>query len=320
MRPTAFACLVFVASAGSVRATGADDDARRDFAQGVALAQQHDFASAIALFERSYRASPVAEVLLDIALSQKALGHPLAAIETVRRYLAEAQTRPKGLPVDKRDEAEAILIELQAELGTIELAAPAGTAIAVDGARIGDAPLGPIKVDPGTHAITATFSNGERTRIELGVAPGATAHGELTPQPVVTSAPSPPPPVVVRAAPIVEVRPAPSPRSFWSTPRGYATIGVGAVALGLVATGAVTGAIVLDDRATYRTSCTLACNDDLYAHAHGLAVATDVVLGIGGVAAVTTALLVLTRPARAGITATPMVRADTVGVSLQGAF
>jgi hypothetical protein len=103
------------------------------------------------------------------------------------------------------------------------------------------------------------------------------------------------------------------------TQKGRATLGLGVGALALLATTVVTGGVVLAERGRYQASCANVCDDHLYVHAHDLALATDVLLGIGSAAAATALILVLTRNHRAPPVA-PAASAHAAGLIWRAAF
>jgi hypothetical protein len=62
-------------------------------------------------------------------------------------------------------------------------------------------------------------------------------------------------------------------------------------------TWGITGGVMLGMRSDYQSSCNSgSCDHNLYERAHGLALAADVMLSVGVVAAATAVILVLTRP------------------------
>jgi hypothetical protein len=91
--------------------------------------------------------------------------------------------------------------------------------------------------------------------------------------------------------------PAPPQPSFIRSPRGIATISIAGVGVLALLSSAVTGGLALSTKNSYHASCAgFVCNDSLYSEARSLGIATDVMIGVGVAAAVTTLVLVLTRP------------------------
>lgn len=84
---------------------------------------------------------------------------------------------------------------------------------------------------------------------------------------------------------------------FARTARGKTTIALAVVGGALLVTGAVTGGVALGDRATYRAGCAVGrCDDAGYDGGRRMAVATDVLIGIGAAAAVTAVIVGVVRP------------------------
>jgi hypothetical protein len=328
-------CLSLMLCSLAVAVASADpaSDAKHHFDAGVGLARHHEFTPAIAEFEASYRLNPLPEVRFNIALSQKALGLPLEAIAELRRYIAEAEARPQGLAKARKDEALAIVIELEAQLSTLQVHVPAGAELRVDDRVVGRGPVSSIQLDPGTHRVDASAPGMAPAHAEPVLAPGQNQLLELTLQPSAPTAtaesPAPPPAAVPppsAAAATAETHsvaaghpvPLPVAPRFLSTTRGRVALGLAIGATGLFAAGAVTGTIVLQDRSKYRDSCRLTCDDSLYTRAHTLANTTDVLFGIGAAAAIASGILVVTRPTGARIVAMPAASSSAVGFVFQG--
>jgi hypothetical protein len=335
-RPATIACSLLLCLTRPAPADPASD-AKQHFESGVALAQRHEFVAAIDEFEASYRANPVPEVRMNIALSHKALGHPVEAIAEIRRYLAEGEARPKGLPQHRKDEALAVIIELEAQVATFQITAPVGAEVRVDDLVIEHEALAAVKVDPGTHRVELSapgfapvhvdtvLTAGQRYPLEMAFGPSTPAAAAEAPAPHVPAAspreaPAAPASSASRSSVAIERGVSPPPRSFLSTPRGYFALASGIAAVAAMGMGTVTGIMVLDDRSKYRTSCQQTCDDNLYSRAHSLANTTDVLLAIGGAAAITSAVLVLTRPSRSRVAVVPSATTGQLGLVLEGEF
>jgi tetratricopeptide (TPR) repeat protein len=106
-----------------------------------------------------------------------------------------------------------------------------------------------------------------------------------------TPPPPPPQPVVVVAPP------PPPPPKFTSTARGRATIALAAIGGFALVTAAGTGGVALAERSRYDAGCAAgACDPSLFTGGQRLAIATDVLIGVGAALAITSVVLVLTRP------------------------
>jgi tetratricopeptide (TPR) repeat protein len=106
--------------------------------------------------------------------------------------------------------------------------------------------------------------------------------------------------------------PPPSPPSpflqFARTPRGTASLALGGIAVATLLTSAITGGLALSNNNAYRDSCIFNCDHGRYDTARGLAITTDVMISIGVVSAVTTIVLVLTRPKEQAVASGTVVR------------
>jgi hypothetical protein len=168
--------------------------ARARFKEGVALAEQGRFEDARAAFLQAYALKKHPDVLLNLADSSLKSGHTLEAERYFSQYLREAtDAKP-----EKRQAAEKGRNEARAKLGRIEVSAPSGTEVTLDGERIGVTPLdGPIYVDPGAHAVKLKGPDGTTDAQSVAVLAGQQgtaklkAGGGATPTPPSTE-PQPP--------------------------------------------------------------------------------------------------------------------------------
>jgi tetratricopeptide (TPR) repeat protein len=159
---------------------------------------------------------------------------------------------------------------------------------------------------------------------------------QLAASTIAGNAPSVPPPSLPAPAPAEVAVPqpygaptslaqafAPTPqRPFVRTTRGMATMALAAVGGALLVSSAITGGVALSDRDRYRAGCAAGrCDDAGYDGGRRLAVATDVLLGLGAAAAVTAVIVAVTRShPRRTFAAAPSVTAHTGGFALAGAF
>lgn len=308
---------------------GVHEEARKHFDLGAQLVARHEFQAAIEEFENSYRLSPLPEILFDIALSQRALGRYSEAIGSMRRYLDESLASAHGLSDGRKSEAQALLAELDAKRATLEIHAPAGTELTVDGRRVGPAPAS-LKLDPGAHRIDAAAAGFQPARADVVLASSRVETLELALEPAsiegarVVSPPRPEPPPRAIQAPRprqhteVTAPPERSPAPYLATARGRVVLGLGVSALALFAVAAATGGTVLSERDRYRASCDQICDDDLYAQARRIAISTDVLFAVGGAAAITSLVLLIARPPHRVARALPTVTAR--GLAWQGVF
>src|SRR5579859_605428 len=95
------------------------DEAKRHFTQGVALYNDGNFGAALAEFEASNRAHPSVGVLYNIGLCLKGQFRYAESIETLQRFLREAQPLPKVATPERRAEVEQLIGEMRALLVTV---------------------------------------------------------------------------------------------------------------------------------------------------------------------------------------------------------
>jgi tetratricopeptide (TPR) repeat protein len=117
----------------------------------------------------------------------------------------------------------------------------------------------------------------------------------------------PPPPEA--HAPIVTTPPPLPPAHDARRTRTRVAIGVAAAAGAILVAAAVTGGLALAKRGDYDRGCDQGrCDPSLYDGAHGLAIGTDVLIGLGVAAAITSVVLFATRPRATHAAAPPHAR------------
>lgn len=121
------------------------------------------------------------------------------------------------------------------------------------------------------------------------------------------------------AKPVLDA--APPPVSFIRSSRGKATLTIATVGAAALVTSAITGAVALDDRDRYRAGCSAGrCDDAGYDDGRRIAIATDVLLGVGVAAAVTATALGLSRRRLRTFALAPSGGTHAVGVAVAGTF
>ena len=262
LRSRTFACtaLVTAFALGSVpaHAEGDVEKAARLFKEGRAATTAGDNATACPKFSEAQRLDPAPGTLLNLGLCEEALGKLASAFEHLKAVAAQ-------LPADDKrakyaaDKADAIALKVPRLRISLAPGAPDDTTIERDGR----APVevrklgGQIFLDPGEHSIVATAPGRPARRYSVTLAPGEVQSLVLEPgaaagAPAPPPAPAPAPTPVERAAPPEHAPDVATPG--WSTQAkiGFASIGLGGA---LLATGAVTGAMVLGDKSTVQSSC-----------------------------------------------------------------
>jgi hypothetical protein len=153
-------------------------EAERHFQRGLELYDEDDFQGARIEFGRAYQVIPNFHVLYNLGQVNFQLQDYAAALRAFEKYLAEGGTT---LTRERREEVERNVGKLRARVASLEITAPAGAVITVDGAPAGTAPLGaPIQVSAGRRVVRATLPAREPAERTLELAGGDTARVELT--------------------------------------------------------------------------------------------------------------------------------------------
>jgi len=294
--------------------------ARAQLRQGYALKQQGKCKEAIPFLQESARLDRQPKTLLNLGDCELALGQLGAA----QNHFVEARdlARQQGNDALKTI-GEKRLQEVEKKMPKLSITlakdAPTDTVVTRDGVEVGTVSLHTaLPIDMGRHVVVARGGGLER-QYEVTLAEGETKNLEITP----VGGKALPKPVAAAA----EKTSAPSPASRKDAPRtgaafniegpsqdraesgsntqrtlGFVTLGAGVVGLGV---GGYFGARVLTKNKELSTMCTDAnrCNEDGLTQYE--ATKSDAVnsrtyayvgLGVGGAAAVTGVILLLTAP------------------------
>src|SRR5262249_24546343 len=147
-------------------------EARERFQEGTALMNEGKYEQARAKFVQAYAAAKVPNVVFNLARSEHLTGRFLDAGRHYREYLRIADA--KKLTTKERADVEGWLAETNKHIGHLEITAPNGGHVLVDGERVGDAPLGDtVDVAVGKHAVLCEVE-GKRLVAEIDAAPGVT--------------------------------------------------------------------------------------------------------------------------------------------------
>jgi hypothetical protein len=215
--------------------------ARARFNEGVEFFDKGQFENARASFLQAYALHKHPTVLLNLAQSSLRSGHSLEAAKYFQQFLRDST----GVTAAQKSDADKGLAEARTKLGRLEVSAPAGEEIFVDGDHAGTAPLSAqVDVEPGPHTVKA---NGDSKSVNVtagqvlpvkfavggGVAPVPLPGNPEEPPPTV---PPPSNPPEAPAAPPPEQPAAESGPGLFSPPRSMAPVWVGVTAA-VVGTG-----------------------------------------------------------------------------------
>jgi hypothetical protein len=173
----------------------ADDKATRDaqarFVEGIARVKKGDFEAARLSFTEAYSVLRKPEILWNLALSEEKSGHVVEALGHFKELGRE------GAAADDREKAKKHIETLMAQTGHLEVVAPSGAKVEVDGAPAGVTPLAEaVDVVPGKHHVVAGAKStdaevraGEVEHVSFTVVESG---GTPAPPPTVTPPVSPP--------------------------------------------------------------------------------------------------------------------------------
>jgi hypothetical protein len=164
-------------------------EAKERFEEGLARARTGDWEGARRSFQQSMAVVHSQAALFNLALAEEKCARPVEALTHFKEY--EHRYSPEG---DERVQAQRHIGELSAKVGHIEVQAPSGTVLTLDGSQsAGTAPLTePLDVAPGHHTIVAKLAAGTQS-LEVDAIAGQVRHlafplgGAAQPAPPVTT-------------------------------------------------------------------------------------------------------------------------------------
>ena len=169
IRSFAFAFLVCSSSISAPTLAAADSAAedpvttiaRARWREGVDFYDKGQFEQARASFMQAYALKKHPAVLLNLAWSCFKGGHPFEAY----RYFKQFESESKDITDKQRADVSDGEHQAMGQLGQIDVAAPAGTSIAIDGVDAGTTPLKePVVVEPGAHTLKFTAADGSEVK------------------------------------------------------------------------------------------------------------------------------------------------------------
>ncbi len=166
--------------------------ARQHYNRGVELANEGEYRAASDEFKAAYEASPHFATLHNIAQAELALGRVQEAVEAFKRYLREGGDQ---IPADRREQVARHVALIEARFASLTIDTdPPGATVQVDGAAVGTTPLpSPLRLAPGTHAVSASHSGHQGVSRAVTLAEGeAQRIAFALPKVVVANAPAPP--------------------------------------------------------------------------------------------------------------------------------
>lgn len=212
----------------------ATKQARARFQEGVDHFDKGRYDAARASFLQAYALKKHPSLLLNLGQSCLKGGHPLDAARYFQQFLREGGSQASPA---QRESAESGLAEAGKKVGVLEVSAPTGSDVTVDGDRAGTAPLPEVVyVEPGAHTVSAgadtqkvSVAAGQRVPVRLQA-----AETPPTPAPVPAAPPADEPPPA-EPPPKDEAAPVSKKTNLFSPPKSmvpvYVGLGVGAAGL-----------------------------------------------------------------------------------------
>jgi len=128
-----------------------DDPARDAFQAGVEHYEAGRLDEALAEFRRAYELKPTWKILFNIGQCEAAAGRYGLALDMFERYTVEGGDE---VPQQRRDYIADEVRRLQPMVGVLQVEAPDGTLIKIDGLERKTTPLkGPLRVAAGEHRV-----------------------------------------------------------------------------------------------------------------------------------------------------------------------
>lgn len=220
LAPGAYAAPVFAQA-------GAEDPittmARARFKEGVEFYDKGEYEQARAAFLQAYALKKHPAVLLNLAWSSLKSGHTLEGKKYFEQFLNEA----KDATDKQRADANDGLAQAKGKLGRIEIQAPSGTDVTVDGDHTGTAPISDaVYVEPGAHTVKFKGADGTNDTESVSVLAGQKAVAKYSgpsgggaaaagapPQTTASNTPTPSEPAAAPPSPPEENNAAPTPPS-----------------------------------------------------------------------------------------------------------
>src|SRR5688572_29557207 len=151
-------------------------EARKRFNEGIDLADAGDHDAARTKFSQAWVLLKSPAVLYNLARAEQLSGHPVEAIEHFRAFVRMSDP---AISSTQRQRAAENIAELTKRLGQIDIEAPTGARLSVDGRAVESATPGePLPVAPGKHVVEAVV-DGKVHRIEVEAKAGTIAKAKI---------------------------------------------------------------------------------------------------------------------------------------------
>jgi hypothetical protein len=231
-------------------------DAQARFVEGIARVKAGDYEAARVSFKQAYAVLHKPEILWNLALAEQKSGHLVDAITHFKQVQRDAPGK------DDRTAAGKHVTDLTSQTAHIDVAAPPGSQVSLDGASVGVAPLNDtLDVEAGRHHIEIRSGQGASKAADADAVVGQVAHVNFlvadSSPPTVAAAPVPPVASPTDAQPASPPAPdAPtdttSHGTFWDA-RGITVVTLGGLAVISAGMGLAFGIVSGNDAGTAST-------------------------------------------------------------------
>lgn len=293
-----------------------DDLAKEAFDEGITLYNMRKYTEAAEKFHEANRLKPSWKLQYNIGQCEAAAKRYDLSLDAFELYLTQG-----GDEVEKtrQNEVQQEINRLKGLVGFLTIRAPNGASVVIDGVNRGTAPLpGRVRVSAGMiHHIVVRRD--DVIFLDRSIRLGS---GEVSELDASSAAPSEVSNTSdASASNNTESTSALTQQKSPLRPAGFALLGVGA---GTLIAGIVTGALTLSKAGDLESACPdNNCSDNeqgTHDAAEKLAVSTNVLLPVGGVLAVTGAVLLIVGSKRKKTEAPVAIFPGPFGVSIKGRF
>jgi tetratricopeptide (TPR) repeat protein len=270
--------MFIISESATAKKKAPPDKAKIEFRKGNRLYKAKKYDQAIQSFRKAYEIKPRWKYLFRIGRTEAALDNPVLAVQAFEKYLA---TGKKKVPKKRRRIVLQKLKKLNLQIGNLDVQAPEGATVFLNGAEVGTAPIHPpVQVKANQDHLVSVVLDGETLPEQTFRVSGSETAALMFEKPVeepkeAESMDSGEPKVL----PPLEIA-------------GWATLAGGAA---LLIAGTVTGAMALSLDKDLDAACQNGCpnrTDDIEKR-DNLAMSTNFLLGFGAAAAVAGSVIII---------------------------
>ncbi|AKU99342.1 hypothetical protein AKJ09_06006 [Labilithrix luteola] len=131
-------------------------EAQARFSEGLELADKYKYEEARLKFLQAASVLKAPSVLFNLARTEQATGHDVEAIEHYRQFIVGSANDTR-INDAMREKAKQNITDLLRKVGQIDVDAPIGSKLSLDGKPLDETPKEPLPVTPGRHEVSATF-------------------------------------------------------------------------------------------------------------------------------------------------------------------